>query len=207
DRRCAMNLPRRQFLRVLAGTAALATGSRIAPAQMYPTRSVRIVVGFAAGGPADINARLIWQLLSARLGQQHAVAKRTGAGGNIAAEAVLRTSPDGYTLLLTCLTQAVNASLYQRLNFDWRDIVPVAGISQEPIIMVVNPSLPARTVLEFMAYAKGRPEELTMASAGIGTPAHMTGELFQMMTGVRMRHVPYRGGAPALTDLIGGQVD
>lgn len=206
-----MGFPRRHFLRLVAGAVALSAGSRTTRAQIYPTRPVRIVVGFAAGGPGDINARLVAQLLTARLGQQVVVENRTGGGGNIATEAVIRAAPDGYTLLVTALPQAVGALLYRNLNFDFvRDIAPVAAISREPIIMVVNPSMPVRTVPEFVAYAKNRldqGQELSMASAGIGTPAHLGGELFQMMTGIRMRHIPYRGGAPALTDLIGGHVD
>ena len=202
-----MKLPRRQFLHLAAGAAALPAVSRIAWAQAYPTRPVRIIVGFAAGGAADIIARLIGQWLSERLGQPFVIENRPGAGSNIATEAVVRAPPDGYTLLLVGTANAINATLYDKLNFNFiRDIAPVAGIIRVPNVMVVNPSVPAKTVPEFIAYAKANPGKINMASGGIGTAAHVSGELFKMMAGVDMVHVPYRGAAPALTDLLGGQV-
>jgi tripartite-type tricarboxylate transporter receptor subunit TctC len=168
---------------------------------------VRIAVGFAAGGAGDIAARLMGQWLSERLGQQFVIDNRPGGGGNIGTEAVVRAPADGYTLLLITSTNAINATLYDRLNFDFlRDIAPVAGIMRVPSVMVVNPSVPAKSVPELIAYAKANPGKLTMASAGIGAPSHVSGELFKMMTGVDMVHVPYRSGGPALTDLLGGQV-
>jgi tripartite-type tricarboxylate transporter receptor subunit TctC len=200
-----MSLARRHFL-CSAVMIALLSSPRVALAQIYPAKPVRIVVGYPPGGPGDISARLIAHLLSTRLGAQVVVENRTGGGGNIANEAVVRAPPDGYTLMLMGIAQVVNASLYQRSDL-LRGIAPVAAFSREPIILVVNPSLPARTVPELIAYARGRAGGLNMASAGIGTPAHIAGELFQMMTGIRMHHIPYRGGAPALTDLIAGQVD
>jgi tripartite-type tricarboxylate transporter receptor subunit TctC len=202
-----MKLPRRNFLRLAAGAAALPAVSRIARAQAYPTRPVRIIVGFAAGGGSDILARLIGQWLSERLGQQFVIENRPGAGTNIGTEAVVRASPDGYTLLLVNASVAINATLYEKLNFNViRDILPVAGISREANVLAVHPSVPAKTVPEFVAYAKANPGKINMASSGNGTSVHMSGELFKMMTGVNMVHVPYRGGAPALTDLLGGQV-
>jgi tripartite-type tricarboxylate transporter receptor subunit TctC len=202
-----MKLPRRRFLHLAAGAAALPALSRTARAQTYPTRPVRIVVGFAAGGFADIAARVIGQWMSERLGQQFVIENRPGAGGNIGTEAVVRSPPDGYTLLLAGSNDAINAALYEKLNFNFgRDIAPVAGIMRVPNVMAVNPSLPANTVPEFIAYAKANPGKISMASAGNGTPAHVAGELFKMMTGVNLVHVPYRGGPPALTDLLGGQV-
>jgi tripartite-type tricarboxylate transporter receptor subunit TctC len=202
-----MKLPRRQFLHLAAGAAALPTISRIAWAQAYPSRPVRIVVGLTAGSASDIVARLVGQWLSERLGQQFIVENRPGAGTNIAAEAVVRSAPDGYTLLLAASPNAINASLYDKLSFNFsRDIAPVAAISREPNVLVVNPSLPTRTVPELIAYAKANPGRINMASAGNGTTSHLAGELFKMMTGVNMVHVPYRGGGPALTDLLAGQV-
>jgi tripartite-type tricarboxylate transporter receptor subunit TctC len=202
-----MKLPRRNFLHLAAGTAALPAVSRIARAQAYPTRPVRIIAGFAPGGGVDIVARLIGQWLSERLGQQFIIENRPGAGTNIATEAVVRAPPDGYTLLLVGPTHTVNATLYERLNYNFiRDIAPIASISREPLVMVVNPSVPAKTVTEFIAYAKAHPGKLNMASSGIGTSVHVGGELFKMMTGIDMLHVPYRGAAPAITDLIGGRV-
>jgi len=201
-----MKLPhRRQFLHLAAGAVALPAVSRIARAQGYPTRPVRIIVGFVAGGPNDIVARLIGQWLSERLGQQFIVENRAGAAGNIATEAVLKAPPDGYTLLLVNSTHAVNANLYEKINFA-HEIAPVAGLIRTPFVMDVNPSVPAKTVSEFIAYAKANPGELNFASGGNGTSIHVTGELFKMMAGVNMVHVPYRGSAPALTDMIGGQV-
>jgi tripartite-type tricarboxylate transporter receptor subunit TctC len=202
-----MILPRRRFLQLAAGVAALPVVSRVATAQSYPTRPVRILVGFAAGGPSDILARLVAQWLSERLGQQFVVENRLGAGGNIATEAVVRAPPDGYTLILTTVSHAVNATLYEKLNFNFlRDVAPVAGLMRATYVMEVNPSVPVATVPEFIAYAKAHPGKLNMASAGSGTPQHVAGELFKAMTGVSMLHVPYRGAAPALADLLGGQV-
>jgi tripartite-type tricarboxylate transporter receptor subunit TctC len=202
-----MKFPRRKFLYLAAGAAALPALSRIASAQTYPTRPVRIVVGYAAGGSADIVARLIGQPLSERLGQQFIVENRLGAATNIATEAVVRAPPDGYTLLLVTPANAINATLYEKLNFNFiRDIAPVASIDREPTVMVVNSSFPAKTIPEFIAYAKDNPGKINMASPGIGSISHIAGELFKAMTGVNMIHVPYRGGAPATTDLLGGQV-
>jgi tripartite-type tricarboxylate transporter receptor subunit TctC len=202
-----MKLPRRHFLHLAAGAAALPAVSRIARAQAYPTRPVRIVVGFAPGGGVDIVARLIGQWLSERLGQQFIIENRPGAGTNIATEAVVRAPADGYTLLLVNAANAVNATLYDNLSFNFvRDIAPVAGIMAASSVMVVHPSVPAKTVPEFIAYAKANPRKINMASGGVGSPSHVAGELFKMMAGVGMIHVPYRGLAPALTDLLGGQV-
>jgi tripartite-type tricarboxylate transporter receptor subunit TctC len=197
---------RRKFLASFAVAAAYTNiGSAIA--QAYPARPVRLVVGFPAGGSLDIVSRLMGQWLSERLGQPIVVENRPGAGGNIATEAVVRSPPDGYTLLLVAPSHAINATLYDKLNFNFiRDIAPVGPLSREPIVMVVNPSVPAKSVPEFIAYAKNNAGKINMASSGIGTTIHMAGELFKMGTGVTMVHVPYRGGAPALTDLIGGQV-
>jgi len=201
-----VKLARRQFLH-LAPAIALPVVSRIAWAQTYPARPVRIVVGLTAGSASDIVARIMGQWLSERLGQQFIVENRPGAGTNIAAEAVVRSVPDGYTLLLAASPNAINASLYDKLSFNFiSDIAPVAAISREPNVIVVNPSLPTRTVPELIAYAKANPGRINMASAGNGTTSHLAGELFKMMTGVNMVHVPYRGGGPALTDLLAGQV-
>jgi tripartite-type tricarboxylate transporter receptor subunit TctC len=202
-----MKLPRRNFLHLAAGAAALPAVSRIARAQAYPTRPVRIIVPFPPGGPYDIVARLIGPPLSERLGQPFIIDNRPGAGGNIGTEAVVRAPADGYTLLLVGVGSAINATLYDKLNFNFiRDIAPVAGISREPSVMVVHPSVPTKTVPEFVAYAKANPGKINMASSGNGTGPHMVGELFKMMAGVNLVHVPYRGGGPALTDLLGGQV-
>jgi len=202
-----MKLPRRKFLHLAAGAAALPNVARFAWAQAYPTRPVRIIVGFAAGGPADIVARLTAQWLSERLGQSFVVENRTGAATNIATEAVVRAPADGYTLLFVTATNAINTTLYEKLSFNLsRDIVPVASLIRAPTVLEVNPSVPARTVPEFIAYAKANPGKLTMASGGIGAPSHVFGELFQFMTGVNLVHVPYRGAAPAVTDLVAGQV-
>jgi tripartite-type tricarboxylate transporter receptor subunit TctC len=198
---------RRQFLRLAVGAAALTAISRVAWGQAYPTKPVRIVVGFAAGGGTDINARLIGQWLSERLGQQFIVENRPGAGGNLGAEAVVKAAPDGYTLLAVGSPNAINATLYENLNFNFiRDIAPVAGAIHSLHVMVVNPSFPAKTVPEFIAYARANPGKISMASGGVGSGNHLAGELFKMMAGVKMLHVPYRGEAPALTDLLGGQV-
>ena len=202
-----MRFPRRRFLHLAAGAAALPALSRIARAQTYPTRSVRIVVGYAAGGGTDLVARLMGQWLSDRLGQQFVIENRTGAATNIGTEVVVRAPADGHTLLLAHTANAINATLYEKLNFNFiRDITPVAGIMRVPNIMVVNPLLPAKTVPEFIAYAKANPGKINMASGGAGGPDHMSGELFKTMTGVKMLHVPYRGLSPALTDLLSGQV-
>jgi len=202
-----MKLPRRKFLHLAAGAAALPALSRIASAQTYPTRPVRLVVGFAAGQAIDILARLIAQSLSERFGQQFIVENRPGAGGNIATEAVVRAPPDGYTLLAVGSNNMINATLYEKLNFDFiRDIALVASIYRVPQVMEVNPSFPAKTLPELIAYAKANPGKINFASAGNGSVAHVTAELFKMMAGVNMQHVPYRGAAPALTDLLGGQV-
>jgi tripartite-type tricarboxylate transporter receptor subunit TctC len=203
-----MKLPhRRKFLHLAAGVLALPTVSRIAWAQAYPARPVRIVVGFPPGGGGDIVARLMGQWLSERIGQPFVIENRPGAGSNIATEAVVRAAPDGYTLLLATPPNAVNATLYEKLPFNFiRDIAPIASISRVPLVMVVNASFPAKTVPEFIAYAKANPGKINMASAGNGVTDHMSGELFKMMTSVNMLHVPYRGAAPALTDLLGGQV-
>jgi len=200
-----MRLVRRRFLLLAAAAAALPAASRIASA--YPTRPVRLIVGFPAGGPTDITARLIAQWLSERFGQQFVVDNRPGAGSNIGTEAVVRAPADGHTLLLLGATNAINATLYEKLNFDFiRDIAPVAGIIRVPLIMEVHPSVPATTVPEFIAYARANAGRINMASGGNGTTLHVSGELFKMMTGLDMLHVPYRGVAPMLTDLIGGQV-
>src|SRR5262245_36400777 len=202
-----MKLPRRNFLYLAAGAAALPAVSRIAWAQAYPSQPVRIIVGLPAGLATDILARLVGQSLSERLGKQFIVENRPGAAGNIATEVVMRASPDGYTLLQVNSGNAVNASLYANLNFNLiRDIAPVAGVFRGPYVLVVNPSVPAKTVPEFIAYAKANPRKLNMASAGNGTSQHLSGELFKIMAGINMIHVPYRGDAPALTDLLAGQV-
>jgi tripartite-type tricarboxylate transporter receptor subunit TctC len=200
-------LGRRRFLRLAAGAAALPTISRTAGAQAYPTRPVRIVVPAAAAGALDIAARLLGQWLSERLGQPFVIENRPGAGTNIGTEAVVRSPPDGYTLLLIALSNAVNATLYDKLNFDFvRDIAPVAGFMRYTNAMVVHPSFPANSVPEFIAYARANPGKINIASGGIGTAGHVSGELFMMMTRTKMTHVPYRGGAPAIADLLGGQV-
>ena len=202
-----LKLPRRKFLRLAAGAAALPAVTRFAWAQAYPSRPVRIIVPFAAGGATDILARLIGQWLSERLGQQFIIENRPGGGTNIGTEAVVRAPSDGYTLLMVGGFNAVNATLYDRLNYNFvRDIAPVAGLIRAANVMVVNPSVPVNTVPQFIAYAKANPCKLNMASPGTGSSPHMSGELFKMMTGVNMVHVPYRGGGSALTDLLGGQV-
>src|SRR5438105_4616094 len=202
-----MKLPRRRFLHLAAGAAALPALSRLARAQAYPTRPVRIIVGSTAGDGIDIVARLIGQWLSERLGQSFVVENRTGASGTFAAEAVVRASADGYTLLLNSMSSVISATLYDKLNFDFiRDITPVASIIRLPLVMLVHPSFPARSVPEFIAYAKANPGKVNMGYAGTGSAIHVSIELFKMMTGIDMVHVPYRGAAPALTDLLGGQV-
>ena len=201
-----MKRPRRRFLQLGASAAALPFAIA-ARAQAYPSSPVRIIVGFPPGGPTDAAARPMGQWLSERLGQQFIIENRPGAGSNIGTEVVVRALPDGYTLLLAYSSNAINATLYDKLNFNFiHDIAPVASISRETTIMVVNPSFPAKTVPEFIAYAKANPGKINFASGGNGTPPHVVGELFKMMTGVSLVHVPYRGGAPAVTDLLGGQV-
>jgi tripartite-type tricarboxylate transporter receptor subunit TctC len=202
-----MNLLRRQFLHFVAGAAALPAASSFVWAQAYPIRPVRLIVGAAAGSAPDILARLMGQWLSERLGQQFVIENRPGGGTNIGTEAVVKAPADGHTLLLVAPAGAINATLYDKLAFNFiRDIAPVATMTREPLVMLVNPSVPAKTVPEFVAYAKANPGKVNMASPGIGTISHIAGELFNVMTGVSMVHVPYRGGAPALTDLIAGPV-
>jgi tripartite-type tricarboxylate transporter receptor subunit TctC len=202
-----VKVSRRQILHLFSGAVALPAAPRLATAQTYPTRPVRLIVGFAAGGSTDISARLIAQWLTERLGQSFVVENRPGAGSNIAAEAVVNAPPDGYTLLVGATANAINATLYDKLNFNFmRDTIPVAGIIRVPNVMEVNLSIPARSVLEFITYAKANPGKISMASGGVGASSHMSGELFKFMTGIDMVHVPYRGVAPALADLIGGQV-
>jgi tripartite-type tricarboxylate transporter receptor subunit TctC len=201
-----MKLPRRTFLHLAAGAAALPTVSRIARAQTYPARPVRILVGDAAGGAPDTVARLTGQWLSERLGAPFVIENRPGAGTNIATETVVRAPPDGYTLGMISTSAAISATLYDKLNFNLiRDIAPVAGICCAPLVMVVNPSFSARTVQEFVAYAKANPGVINMASAGVGTAPHLAGELFKATLGIDMLHVPFRGGPPALTAVLGGQ--
>jgi tripartite-type tricarboxylate transporter receptor subunit TctC len=202
-----MKLPRRQFLHLAASATAVPVLPRVARAQTYPTRPVRIIVGFAAGGPNDLAARIMARWVSERLGQQFIVENRPGAGTNIATEAVVNARPDGHTLLMISSSNAINATLYDKLNYDFiRDIAPVASIGNFPLVMQVHPSVPAKTIPEFIAYAKANPGKISMASAGIGNQTHVAGELFKMMTGIDMVHVPYRGAGPALTDVLGGQV-
>jgi tripartite-type tricarboxylate transporter receptor subunit TctC len=202
-----MTLPRRRFLRLAAGAAALPALSPFTWAQTYPSQPVRVIVGFAAGGPNDILARLIGQWLSKRLGQPFIIENRLGAGSNIAAEAVVHAPPDGYTLLLVGSPNAINATLYEKLSFNFlRDIAPVASFMRGALVMVVHPSVPAKTLPEFIAYAKANPGKLSYGSGGVGGITHITPELLKMMAGIEMVHVPYRGVAPALTDLLGGQV-
>jgi tripartite-type tricarboxylate transporter receptor subunit TctC len=203
-----MKLPRRKFLRLAGGAAALPALSRFAWAQAYPSRPVRIIVGFAAGGGNDIVARLIGQWLSEHLGQPFVVENRPGAGSNIATQAVVNAPPDGYTLLLVGATNAINVSYYQKLNFDFvHDIAPVASITQQPQIMLAVPSFPAKTIPELVDYAKTNPSKINVSSPGVGSISHLAGELFKMMTGVEMVHVPFSGNSPALTALLGGQVE
>jgi tripartite-type tricarboxylate transporter receptor subunit TctC len=202
-----MRISRRQSLRLAASLASVPLLARSASAQAYPTRPVRIIVGFAPGGAADITARLIAQWLTDQLGQQFLVENRPGAGTNIGTEAVINAAPDGYTLLLVSVANTVNATLYEKLNFDFlHDIVPVAGLVRGPLVMDLALAVPAKTVPEFIAYAKANPGKINMASAGNGTPSHMAGELFKLSTGLDLVHVPYRGAAPALTDVLAGQV-
>jgi tripartite-type tricarboxylate transporter receptor subunit TctC len=202
-----MKFPRRQFLHLAAGGALLPAISRNTNAQSYPARPVRLIIGYTPGGSADLTARLMGQWLSERLGQSFVIENRPGGGTNIATEAAVRAAPDGYTLLLVAPANAINATLYDKLNFNFlRDMEPVAGIIRFPNVVVVNPSVPVKTIPELIAYAKANPGKLNMASSGNGSTIHMSGELFKMLTGTNMIHVPYRGGAPALTDMISGQV-
>jgi tripartite-type tricarboxylate transporter receptor subunit TctC len=202
-----MTPTRRQFLHLAAGAGAGPAVSWNAWAQAYPARPVRIIVGYPSGGSNDILARLMAQWLSERMGQQFVIENRPGAGSNIATEAVVRADPDGYTLLMVSAANMSNAALYDKLSYNFiRDIAPVAGVMRVPLVMEVNPSIPAKTVPEFIAYAKANPGKINFASGGIGTSIHLSGELFKMMTGIEMQHVPYRGNGPALTDLLGGQV-
>jgi tripartite-type tricarboxylate transporter receptor subunit TctC len=202
-----MTPTRRQFLHLAAGAGAVPAVSRNAWAQTYPARPVRIIVGYPSGGSNDLLARLMAQWLSERMGQQFVIENRPGAGSNIATEAVVRADPDGYTLLMVSAANMSNAALYEKLNYNFiRDIAPVAGVMRVPLVMEVNPSIPAKTVPEFIAYARANPGKINFASGGIGTSIHLSGELFKMMTGIDMQHVPYRGNGPALTDLLGGQV-
>jgi tripartite-type tricarboxylate transporter receptor subunit TctC len=202
-----MKLIRRRFLHLAGGAAALPALSRFAWAQTYPTRPVRMIVPFAPAGTTDIAARLIGQWLSEHLGQPFVIENRPGANGNIGTEAVVRAPPDGYTLLMVDASPAINATLYDKLNFNFaRDTVPIATVVRAPLILAVNPSVPAKTIPEFIAYAKANPGKINYGSAGIGSTLHVTAELFKIMTGVDLVHVPYRGGGPAIADLIAGQV-
>jgi tripartite-type tricarboxylate transporter receptor subunit TctC len=202
-----MKPTRRRFLHLAAGAGAVPAVSRIAWAQAYPARPVRIIVGYPSGGSNDLLARLMAQWLSERMGQQFVIENRPGAGSNIATEAVVRADPDGYTLLMVSAANMSNAALYDKLNYNFiRDIAPVAGVMRVPLVMEVNLSIPVTTVPEFIAYAKANPGRINFASGGIGTSIHLSGELFKMMTGIAMQHVPYRGNGPAITDLLGGQV-
>jgi tripartite-type tricarboxylate transporter receptor subunit TctC len=202
-----MELPRRKFLHLAAGAAALPTISRVACAQAYPSQPVHLLVGYGTGGPPDIMGRLVAQLLSERLGQQIIVDNQPGANSNTGTELVVKAPPDGYTLLLVTAPNMINATLYKNLNFNFiRDIAPVASVARAPLVMTVNPSVPANTVLEFITYAKANPGKIKMASGGNGSSPHVAGELFKMMTGVNMVHVPYREAPAAIADLLGGQV-
>jgi len=202
-----MYISRRRLLHLATGAATLPAAWRVAKAESYPTRPVRLIISFPAGGPNDVVARLLGQSLSERLGQPFIIENRSGAGGTVGTEVVVRASPDGYTLLQVNTPNAINATLYDNLTYNFiRDIVPVASIMRTPLVMEVNPSFPTKTIPEFIAFAKANPGKINMASGGNGTPGHVAGELFKMMAGVSMVHVPYRGGAFALTDLLGGQV-
>src|SRR5262245_40494399 len=205
--RTAMAVPRRKFLRLALGAAAVPAILPAARGQAYPSRPVRLIVGFGPAGLSDLAARLIGPWLSERLGRQFVIENRPGAGGNLATEAVVRAAPDGYTLLLAQASDAINATLYEKLNFVFvRDITPVAGLIVVPNVLVVHPSVPANTIPELVAYAKANPGKLNMGSVGNGSVPHVAGELFKMMSDINMVHVPYRGAAPALTDLLAGQV-
>jgi tripartite-type tricarboxylate transporter receptor subunit TctC len=202
-----VKLPRRQFLHLAAGTAVLPTFPHLAGAQAYPIRPVRVIVPFAPAGSSDITARLLGTWLSERIGQQFVIENRPGAASNIGTEAVVRAPPDGYTLLLASAPAAINATLYDKLNFNFvRDIAPIASIVRVPLVIAINPSVPAKTLPEFIAFARANPGKMNFASAGTGSPIHMAAELFKMMASVELAHVAYRGGGPALIDLLGGQV-
>ena len=201
-----MIVPRRHVLRLVAGAIALPAASDFARAQTYPARPVRLIAPFPPGGSVDLTARLIGHWLSERLGQQIVVENRPGAGGNLGSEAAMNSPADGYTILLCSVANAISATLYAKLNYDFRNVAPIAAISRAPNVMVVHPSVPAKTVPEFIAYAKANPGKINMASSGVGTSIHLSGELFMLMTGVNMQHVPYRGSAPMLTDLLAAQV-
>jgi tripartite-type tricarboxylate transporter receptor subunit TctC len=202
-----MKFARRRFFQLAVGAAVVPALSKFASAETYPAHSIRVIVGYTPGGSADLTARLMGQWLSERLGQSFVIENRPGGGTNIATEAALRSPPDGYTLLLAAPANAINATLYDKLNFNFlRDTEPVAGLIRFPNVVVVNPSVPVNSIPELIAYAKANPGKLNMASSGNGSTIHMSGELFKMLTGTNMVHVPYRGGAPALTDLIAGQV-
>jgi len=203
-----MSLVRREFLRLAAGAATIPIASQIARAIDYPTRPVHLLVGYAAGGPGDTVARLMGQWLSERLGQSFVIENRTGAGGNLATQMVVRARPDGYTLLHATISNSWNASLYSNLEFNFiRDIAPVAGISREGGVIVVTPSMPVKTIPEFIAYAKANRRKINMGSGGVGSPAYLFGELFEIKTGIELVHVPYRGGGPTVMAMLGGQVD
>src|SRR5207245_1941859 len=203
-----MNLLRRQFLQLAAGAVAAPAVARRAFADAYPSRPVRLIVGFTPAGGNDIVARLMGQWLTERMGQTFVIENRPGAGTNIAAQLVIKSPPDGYTLFITNLSNAINATLYEKLNFDFmRDMLPVAGISQAPAVFAINSSVPAKTVTEFIAHAKANPGRINMGSAGIGSTGHLAGELFKLMAGINLIHVPYRGNAPALTDLMAGPIE
>jgi tripartite-type tricarboxylate transporter receptor subunit TctC len=202
-----MNIARRRLLQFAGAALALPAATSLAHAQNYPTRPVRFIVGFVPGGATDITARIIAQWLSDRLGQPFVVENKPGAGSNIGAQAAISSPPDGYTILMVTTASAINATFYDNLPFNFvRDVAPVAALVQIPNVIVVNPALPVKTVAEFIAYAKANPDKINVASAGAGTANHMAGELFKAMTGVRLVHVPYRGGAAAVTDLVSGQV-
>jgi tripartite-type tricarboxylate transporter receptor subunit TctC len=202
-----MTCTRRSVLRLAASAAALPVLSRLAKADAYPARPVRLIVSFAAGGPTDILARLIGERLAESLGQPIIVDNRPGAGGNIGAEAVVRAVPDGYTLMMIDATPTISATIYEKLNFNFvRDIAPVTSVARQPQVMLIHPSVPAQTLPEFIEYAKANAGKINMASAGTGTPPHMAGELFNMMAGVRLSHIPYRGTGAAMADLVGGHV-
>ena len=202
-----MQFPRRQFFHVVAGAAVLPAAPRIARAESYPSRPVRIIVGFAAGSTTDILARLMGQWLSAQFGQQFVVENRPGAGGNVGAETVVNAPADGYTLLMVPPAVAANPTLYAHLSFDFlHDTMPVGGVVRVPNVAEVNPSVPVKTIPELISYANANPGKLSFASAGIGTTSHLAGQLFNTMTGANLQHVPYRGDGPAIADLIAGQV-
>src|SRR5262245_19360768 len=201
-----MKLSRRKFSHLAAGVAALPMASRVARAQAYPSRPIRLVAPFPPGGSIDLTARLVGQWLTERLGQQVVIENRAGAAGNIGSETALHSPPDGYTLLLCSVANAISTTLYDKLNYNFRDVAPVAAISRAPNVMVLNPSVPAQTVPQFIEYAKANPGKVNMGSSGTGTSIHLSGELFKLLTGVQMQHVPYRGSAPMLTDLLAGQV-